>query len=251
MGIKDKNIFDKIRRNNPYFEDFITRSIYNSNAIEGNTISYAETYAIVFNQNDMKVTAQPREIYEAINLKYAMNSILKTLDEEITAEYMKKIAILINKNIDEIDGFRKEKVFIKGAEHIPPEPAYVPMMVQELLYDYRKNTSDDIFHKLAEFHLRFERIHPFKDGNGRTGRVLLAKEFMRNGYPPLIITIEDRAKYMNLLAAQDVDGLSAFMKERVTFESKRMKDFGIIIEDENPSPAQKTIVNREIKGPKL
>lgn len=251
MGIRDKNIFDKIRRNNPYFEDFITRSVYNSNAIEGNTISYAETYAIIFNQNDMKITAQPREIYEAINLKYAMNSILKTLDEDLSSDYIKNIAIVINKNIDEIDGFRKERVFIKGAEHIPPEPAYVPQLVQELLYDYRKNMSDDIFHKLAEFHLRFERIHPFKDGNGRTGRVLLAKEFMKNGYPPLIIPFDDRAKYMTLLAAQNVEGLAVFMKERILRESMRMKEFGIIIEEDTHSPMRKPDTNRKPKGPKL
>lgn len=234
MGIKDENIYDKIRRNNPYFEDFVTRSIYNSNAIEGNTISYAETYAIIFNNNDMTVSAQPREIYEAINLKYAMNYVLKTLDEEITPEYMKKIGITINKNIDEIDGFRKGKVFIKGAVHIPPEAAYVPMLIQELLYDYRNNSSENIFEKLAEFHLRFERIHPFKAGNGRTGRVLLSKEFMKNGYPPLIIPIEDRAKYMKLLAEQDVDGLAKFFSEKTAYEVERMKEFGIRIgEDEN------------------
>ena len=71
MSIKSKTLCDKIRRNKPYFEDFITRSIYNSNAIEGNTLSYYDTYAIVFNDNSI-IHAKPREIYEAINLKYAM-----------------------------------------------------------------------------------------------------------------------------------------------------------------------------------
>ena len=67
MGIRDKNIYNKIKRNNPYFEDFITRSVYHSNAIEGNTLSYAETYAIIFNDNSMKVRAKPRELYEVRN----------------------------------------------------------------------------------------------------------------------------------------------------------------------------------------
>lgn len=252
MGIKDKNIFDKIRRNNPYFEDFITRSIYNSNAIEGNTISYAETYAIVFNQNDMKISAQPREIYEAINLKYAMNYILRHLDEDITADYIKDIAILINKNIDEIDGFRKEKVYIRGAVHIPPEPAYVPSLIQELLYDYREWAERDIFENMAEFHILFERIHPFKDGNGRTGRVLLSKEFLKNGYPPLIIPIEDRATYMKLLAEQNIGGLASFFKEKIDVETIRMKEFGIVLEE---TEIQKKPVHpipiQQPKGPKL
>lgn len=248
MGIKDKNIFDKIRRNNPYFEDFITRSIYHSNAIEGNTISYAETYAIIFNDNSLTVSAQPREIYEAINLKYAMNYVLKTLDEELTIEYIKKIGITINKNIDEIDGFRKEKVFIKGAVHIPPEAAYVPMLVQELLYDYRKNESEDVFVKLADFHLRFERIHPFKDGNGRTGRVLLSKEFMQDGYPPLIIPLEDRARYMAFLAEQNVEGLARFFKEKIELEVERMKEFGIHVGEPENKPVVPVVTP---KGPRL
>lgn len=235
MGIKEKDIYDKIRRNNPYFEDFITRSIYHSNAIEGNTISYAETYAIVFNDNDLKITAKPREIYEAINLKYAMDYILKHLNDELSTELIKEIAVRINKNIDEIDGYRKEQVFIRGAEHIPPEPAYVPQLIQELLYNYRKNDTEDIFYKLAEFHVGFERIHPFKDGNGRTGRVLLSKEFMKNGYPPFIIPLEDRAKYMNFLAKQDVEGFAAYIKLRISAEMERMKTFGIIVADESPS----------------
>lgn len=252
MGIKDKNIYDKIRRNNPYFEDFITRSIYHSNAIEGNTISYAETYAIIFNDNNMTISAQPREIYEAINLKYAMNYILRNLDEDITADYIKEIGVLINKNIDEIDGFRKERVFIRGAVHIPPEAAYVPQLVQELLYDYRHHSTGDIFRDMADFHIRFERIHPFKDGNGRTGRVLLSKEFLKNGYPPLIIPIEDRSSYMNLLANQDIDGLAKLLKEKTVSESVRIKEFGIVLEEaelqKKPIPQ---IPIQQPKGPKL
>ncbi len=228
MGIKNKDIYDKIRRNNPYFEDFITRSIYHSNAIEGNTISYAETYSIVFNQNDMTITAKPREIYEAINLKYALNYVLQNLEEELSSGLMKDIAIYINKNINEIDGFRKAPVFIRGAEHIPPEAPYIPQLIQELLYNYR-NSSEDIFYKLAELHIGFERIHPFSDGNGRTGRILITKELLRHGYPPMVIPLEDRAKYMNFLARQDICGFAKYIEERANEERDRMKNFGILL----------------------
>ena len=112
MGIKSKNVFDKIYRNRPYFEDFLTRSIYNSNAIEGNTLSYCNTYAIIFNDNSIKVNAQPREIYEAINLKYAFNYVLKNLDKDLSIKMIKEIGVLINKNIKDIDGFRTTQVYI-------------------------------------------------------------------------------------------------------------------------------------------
>lgn len=228
MGIKNKDIYDKIRRNIPYFEDFVTRSIYHSNAIEGNTISYAETYSIVFNQNDMVVTAKPREIYEAINLKYALNHVLQNLESDLSSDLIKEIAVLINKNINEIDGFRKGPVYIRGAEHIPPEAAYVPQLVQELLYNYR-NSSEDIFCKIAGLHIGFERIHPFSDGNGRTGRIIIAKELMKEGYPPIVIPLEDRARYMDFLAGQSISGFAKYIEEKVNEEKERMQHFGILL----------------------
>ena len=84
-----------ILQNRPYFEDFITRSVYHSNAIEGSTLSYAETYA---------VRATARELYEAINLKYAMSYIIDNAGNFLTEKMIIHIGVLINKNIDEIDG---------------------------------------------------------------------------------------------------------------------------------------------------
>lgn len=86
MSIKSKAMLERIKRNKPYFEDFIIQSIYHSNAIEGNTMSYAETYSIVFNDNSMKVHSTPRKIYEAINLKYAFHYILENLDIDLSLD---------------------------------------------------------------------------------------------------------------------------------------------------------------------
>jgi Fic family protein len=67
---------DFVRGHREYFEDFITRSTYHSNALEGSTLSYAETYAVIFNDNSITVKAEPRELYEAINHKYALDLVL-------------------------------------------------------------------------------------------------------------------------------------------------------------------------------
>lgn len=230
MGIKDKNIYDKIKRNNPYFEDFITRSVYHSNAIEGNTLSYAETYSIIFNQNDMQITATSREIYEAINLKYALNYVLQNLDQDMTPDFIKHIGVLINRNINEIDGFRQGAVFIRGAEHIPPEASYVPSLISQILYEYR-NDDREIHEKIADFHIKYERIHPFSDGNGRSGRVLVEKELLKEGYAPIVVPLEERNQYMDLLAKQDVTGLSSFFERLSNIEEERMEKFGIKLED--------------------
>ena len=123
MSIKNKTLVNSIRRNDKYFEDFITRSVYHSNAIEGNTLSYYETYQIIFNcsSDDTLQNVKPRELYEAINLKYAMDYIFRHLYEDMTIECIQHIGKIINKNINDIDGFRTTSVFIAGAEHMPPK----------------------------------------------------------------------------------------------------------------------------------
>ena len=207
MSIKSKNLLQKIKRNKPYFEDFITRSIYNSNRIEGNTLSLPETYSIIFdNKNKIDVKTTERERYEAINLKYAYNYILKNIENNITVDMIKKINRLINKNIKDIDGFRKTQVFINGASDIPPKSEYVPMLISELIYKKGKHKDESIFDYVATFHIEFEHIHPFEDGNGRTGK---------------------RADYINYLDDKNVKALSNMIEILCDEEKERMQKFGI------------------------
>ncbi len=210
----------------PYFEDWITRSVYHSNAIEGNTLSYAETYAILWNDNSFQIKATARELYEATNLKYALNYALEHLDEELSEAFIIEIARRINRNIDEIDGYRTVQVFIQGAEHLPPAPALVKNQMMYFVYNYHHTVYSDIFEKMAVTHLAFERIHPFADGNGRTGRVLLSFELLRNGYLPIVIPQESRTDYFRLLAEQNAGGLAEFFRQCHQTELERAKAFG-------------------------
>lgn len=227
MRIKNKTLVNSIRRNDKYFEDFITRSVYHSNAIEGNTLSYYETYQIIFNcsSDDTLQNVKPRELYEAINLKYAMDYIFRHLYEDMTIKCIQHIGKIINKNINDIDGFRTTSVFIAGAEHMPPEAADVPRLMNELLYTSFK--SDDFVYDLADFHIRYERIHPFTDGNGRSGRVLINKLALQNGYAPFVIPKDKRTPYMNLLADCDIMGLKSMIEQLMNDEVYRMQQFGI------------------------
>ena len=212
-GVNDMDIKDYIFNNQEYFEDFITRSTYHSNAIEGNTLSYAETYAILFNDNEFKINAMPREIYEAINHKYAINYILNHLEDELSEKMIKDIAILINKNISEISGYRKVPVRIRGAEHIPPEPLQVPQLMMYFVYNYNHTSYDDIFQKISEMHLQYERIHPFEDGNGRTGRLILNFELIKNNMAPIVIPKDQRADYFKMLENSDSIHLAEFFRK--------------------------------------
>ena len=181
------------------------------------------TYAILFNDNDFKVSATPREIYEAINHKYAISHILNHLDEELSERLIKDVAVLINKNISEIAGYRTVSVRIKGAQHVPPAPNQIPQQMMYFVYHYNHTEYEDIFQKLAETHIHYERIHPFEDGNGRTGRLILNFELIRNNMPPIVIPKDDRTKYFGMLAEQNSQELAGFFKELCQEEQKRIE----------------------------
>lgn len=104
------NVLEFILTNKEYIEDIITRSTYHSNAIEGNTLTYAETYAILYNDNSFKIEGkEPREIYEAINHKKALEFVFDNLknNDLFDERFIKNINKIIKENIKETEGYRK------------------------------------------------------------------------------------------------------------------------------------------------
>lgn len=221
-----EKIVEFIKNNHDYFEKFITRSTYHSNAIEGNTLSYGDTYAIIWNDNDFTIKAKPRELYEAINYKYALSYLFENLDKPLSQQMIKDIAVIINKNIDEISGYRTGAVMIRGAEHIPPAANEINQRMMYLLYNLEKTPYGSVFEKAADFHLQFERIHPFSDGNGRTGRILINYFLLNTGKAPIIIPKDDRSRYFGYLADQNQQGLAEYFCELSEVEYGHICQFG-------------------------
>ena len=126
--------------------------------------------------------------------------------------------------------FKKNENMIIGAEFQTATPGETPFLIQQLVdnLEYRLEnaaTEEEKLESILDTHIQFERIHPFSDGNGRTGRVLINYSLLQEGFPPLIIEKEAKATYVELLAKQDISGFLSFAKEILAKEQKRMQAF--------------------------
>ena len=226
----ENKIFEFMKNNEEYLKDFITRSTYHSNGLEGNTLTYGETYAILYNDNSITIQGKsPGEIHETINHKEALEVVFKYIEEnqELNNQMIINLGKIINKNIKEIDGYRKVQVLIQAAEHIPPEPSKVQNLMYYFIDNYNNElVENNIFNKIAKYHYNFEQIHPFEDGNGRTGRILINYELLKNGYAPIVIERDNRAEYFDYLARKDINQLTKFFESLENKELERLKIFG-------------------------
>ncbi|NLI89893.1 MAG: Fic family protein [Epulopiscium sp.] len=183
-------------------EKIVVEWTYNSNAIEGNTLTMSETKVVL---EGITIGGKTMvEHLETINHRDAILFIedLVSNKEQISEWNIRTIHSLILKEIDNKNAgrYRTENVLISGAKHIPPMHYEITDLMQELIEEYDNNW--EAYHPVVRatlLHGEFVKIHPFIDGNGRTARLLLNFELMRNGYTPIIIKNEDRAKYYEVL----------------------------------------------------
>lgn len=177
------------------YEEFLIEYTYNSNAIEGNTLTLRETDMVLRGLTIDKKSL--REHLEVVGHKEAFEYVRQLVSEniEISERIIKDIHYLVLADKKEDRGvYRRVPVRIMGAANEPVQPYLIIPKMEELLEKY-KNSNEDIVTKLARFHIEFEGIHPFIDGNGRTGRLLINLELMKVGYPPIDIKFTDRIKY--------------------------------------------------------
>jgi Fic family protein len=166
----------------------ISDLVYNSNAIENSTLTLKETEKILLEQ-DLSRHVSTRELFEARNLarviKYLRNKSSLELDEELILLLHQMLLGAID---DEIAGrFRKGDEYVKVGPHLAPPPLDIHLLLRDLFINYNSRQDMYFLDSITYFHLEFERIHPFLDGNGRIGRLLINIQLMQHGYPPIIV----------------------------------------------------------------
>ena len=204
-------------------EEFIVEYTYNSNAIEGNTLTLRETDMVL---RGLTIDQKPlKEHMEAVGHKDAFDFVCELVksNEPITERIIKQIHYLVLADKKDDRGvYRRVPVRIMGASHEPVQPYLIEPKMEQLLIDYN-NSSEHVITKLAKFHIEFEGIHPFIDGNGRTGRLLVNLELMKAGYPPIDIKFIDRLSYYNAFDEYHVKhNLSAMEKLFASYVNQRL-----------------------------
>lgn len=178
-------------------EEFMIEFTYNSNAIEGNTLTLKETALAL---EGMTIDQKPlKDHMEAIGHRDAFLFVLDIASKEIplSESVIKQIHSLVLIDRPEDKGvFRRIPVRIMGAFTEPVQPYLIEPKITDLLVtNEERKVNMGTIERIARFHLEFEGIHPFIDGNGRTGRLILNLDLIRNGYPPINVKFTDRKKY--------------------------------------------------------
>ncbi len=192
------------------FSDHVVRQLrdyyrigltYTSNAIEGNTLTESETKVVI--EDGLTIGGKSlREHFEAIGHAKAYDHIYSLLDRQISEGDVLFLHLLFFQQIDSENAgkYRQKNVIITGTDYLPPDYSEVPLLMKKLIENL--NSGARHLHPLewaSDVHAEFEAIHPFIDGNGRMGRLLVSVLAMKNGYCPVIIPPIRRAEYITAL----------------------------------------------------
>lgn len=213
-----KNIEDLNKR-------FIANYVFESNALEGNSLTLKNVGEILFEQRISK-GKDLREIYDAQN-SYQTFLWLQQTKTNLTHDFIIKIHTQLMKNIDDRLGYREIPIMLLGkpfAKLSSPEKVYEDITTLLLWYEQHEHTTHPL--ELAfKFHAQFEKIHPFCDGNGRVGRLLLNYILLKNNYFPIIIRKNSRNQYIKCLEAADRKKYTPLLRFALIHYKKTFRNF--------------------------
>lgn len=199
------------------YETFVLELTYHTNSIEGSTFTEPEVRAVIFDG----VTIPDKTVIEhqeAKNHQAALGNLLQWLTKhkqsnQITAEWFKKMhSILMNGIRVDAGNYRNHAVRIVGS-HVPTTNYLrIDTRMQEFVHSVQTISSENIITDMAKLHAQFEQIHPFSDGNGRIGRLLLQAQALQYGLPPVLIKQEKKQAYYTYLQRAQLEEKYIFLE---------------------------------------
>ncbi len=195
----------------------VSDQVYNSNAIENSTLSLEETDKILL-KIELDRYISEREIFEARNLARVVTYIeTKSKEQELNFDVILLLHKMLISNIrDDVAGrFRNKDEWVRVGSHVASNPLEVVDRLQKVITEYHASSAQPIVKRIAKFHLGFEYVHPFVDGNGRIGRVLNNYLLLRGGYVSINIKFIDRKMYYNAFEEFQKNGHTKIMEKIV------------------------------------
>lgn len=198
--------------------DFIVRNTFNSNAIEGNKLIIDDVYNILITNNFIVNEVNNKDYQETVNHKEAWKNIINFIndgDYKIDNDFIINLNQIINQDIMYIGGYRLGGMKIIGSDKTFPHPSEVNELMNQFINHYNQLlTKPNIsYEEIAASHIEYINIHPFPDGNGRTGRLLTNILLLVHDYPPMTILLEDKSKYFDIMEKGNANELANLIGE--------------------------------------
>lgn len=208
-----KHLFDSLKKGKDDLlvmldESELPEAVYNSNAIENSTLTLAETEQILL-EMEVSRNVSVREVFEAKNLARVAAYVR---DRARNGDLSEEVILLLHNMLiggidDEVAGrFRRAGEYVRVGTHIAPPPEQVVGQLHEILRHYTEDIVTFPVDNIARFHLDFETLHPFCDGNGRIGRVLMNWQLLRLGFPPVIVRDKEKHVYYRTFTTYRASG---------------------------------------------
>ncbi len=202
---KNKNIIKKIISREDIFNEFVLQLTYNSNSIEGSTLTENDTEAILFQNANIKNKSLIEHL-EAKNHQAVLNYLFRIINNKFEIDenlILKLHSILMNGIRNDAGLYRAHGVRIVGSNVPAANYLKVPELVKILVKDINKKT-DNLINSITKVHSKFEQIHPFSDGNGRIGRIIMVAMLLKNNLAPAIINQKNKKFYYKYLQKSQI-----------------------------------------------
>ncbi len=211
---KFKSVIEAILKNPDIYDQFLLSLTYNSNKIEGSTLSEDETADIIFNNKSIPNKSIIEQL-EVKNHQAALQYLFQYLQDskKINEELVLKLhSILMNGVREDAGIYRNHGVRIVGSSVPTANFLKVPVLMKDIVEKISQKKKDEVEH-ISQMHASFEQIHPFSDGNGRVGRMILTAMLLKNNFAPAVIKQEEKQIYYACLRKAQLQADSTQLEE--------------------------------------